>query len=67
MKILVIEDELQMLENIQQNLEKEKYLVETAQTCEEAQQKIGVYKKKKSSFLAFLGLGRPWNRSGMQF
>ena len=43
MKILVVEDELQMLENIQQNLEKEKYLVETAKSCKEAQQKIGVY------------------------
>ena len=43
MKILVIEDELQMLENIQQNLEKEKYVVETAQTCDEALQKIGIY------------------------
>ena len=43
MKILIIEDELQMLENIQQNLEKENYLVETAHNCKEAQEKIGVY------------------------
>ena len=43
MKILIVEDELQMLENIQQNLEKENYLVETAHNCKEAQEKIGVY------------------------
>ena len=43
MKILIVEDELQMLENIQQNLEKENYLVETAHNFKEAQEKIGVY------------------------
>lgn len=43
MKILVIEDEPEMLQNLVQFLEKEKYLVETATTFDEAWDKIGVY------------------------
>jgi two-component system response regulator ArlR len=43
MKILVIEDEPDMLENIVSSLEKEKYLVETAATFEAAMEKISLY------------------------
>lgn len=43
MKILIIEDEQDMLTNIQQTLEKESYLVETANNVETAMTKIGVY------------------------
>ncbi|HET8754230.1 MAG TPA: response regulator transcription factor [Salinimicrobium sp.] len=43
MKILIIEDEKEMLLNIQQTLEKENYLVETAENLQEAMSKIGIY------------------------
>ncbi|PKA98628.1 DNA-binding response OmpR family regulator [Flavobacteriaceae bacterium MAR_2009_75] len=43
MKILIVEDELQMLENMQQTLQKEQYLVETAMNYKSAIDKIGVY------------------------
>ena len=43
MKILVIEDEPDMLENMVNSLEKEKYLVETAATFEAAMEKISLY------------------------
>jgi two-component system, OmpR family, response regulator ArlR len=43
MKILVIEDEAEMLENMVSSLKKEQYLVETASTFEEAIEKTGVY------------------------
>lgn len=43
MKILVIEDEPDMLQNVVTSLEKEKYLVETAVNFPEALDKIGVY------------------------
>ncbi|AMM51696.1 transcriptional regulator [Rufibacter sp. DG15C] len=43
MKILVIEDEPDMLENMVRSLEQELYVVETAQTYDQALEKIGVY------------------------
>lgn len=43
LKILVIEDEQEMLQNIQQTLEKENYVVETARNLRGAMEKIGVY------------------------
>lgn len=43
MKILVIEDEPQLLDNIKQSLEKEKYLVETATDYFSAVDKVFVY------------------------
>jgi two-component system response regulator ArlR len=43
MKILVIEDEPDMLENMVRSLEQERYVVETAQTYDQALEKIGVY------------------------
>jgi len=43
MKILIIEDEQEMLENMQDSLAKEKFVVETASSYEEAFSKIGVY------------------------
>ncbi|SHI31465.1 DNA-binding response regulator, OmpR family, contains REC and winged-helix (wHTH) domain [Mesonia phycicola] len=43
MKILIIEDEEQMLQNMKQTLEKEDYLVETATDYDSAFSKIGVY------------------------
>lgn len=43
MKILIIEDEPQMLQNMQQALEKENYVVETAADFKSAQSKIGIY------------------------
>jgi len=43
MKILIIEDEQEMLENMQSSLEKEEFVVETASTYKEAVSKIGVY------------------------
>ena len=43
MKILIIEDELQMLENMRQTLEREHYIVETASDYSTANAKIGVY------------------------
>ncbi|MGO1585197.1 MAG: response regulator transcription factor, partial [Mesonia sp.] len=43
MKILIIEDELDMLQNMKQTLEKEGFLVESATHYESALQKIGVY------------------------
>jgi len=43
MKILVIEDEPQMLETLVQSLQKEKYLVETATDYDSALEKVSVY------------------------
>ncbi|MBI6118405.1 response regulator transcription factor [Salegentibacter maritimus] len=43
MKILIIEDELDMLQNMKDFLEKENFVVETATSVFEAQNKIGVY------------------------
>lgn len=43
MKILVIEDEREMLETIQLTLEKEGFLVETVSTYKEAMAKVGNY------------------------
>ena len=43
MKILIIEDEQEMLENMQNSLEKEEFVVETASSYREAFSKIGVY------------------------
>ncbi|WP_298247782.1 response regulator transcription factor [uncultured Christiangramia sp.] len=43
MKILIIEDEQEMLENMQDSLEKEEFLVETASSYREAFSKIGTY------------------------
>ncbi|HIB36717.1 response regulator transcription factor [Mesonia sp.] len=43
MKVLIIEDEQDMLQNMKQTLEKEDYLVETATNYETAFSKIGVY------------------------
>lgn len=43
MKILIIEDEPDMLANMQQTLERESYLVETAMDYSTAAEKIGVY------------------------
>src|SRR5690606_35126080 len=43
MKILIIEDEKDMMHNMQATLEKENYLVECAFNYKEAMAKIGVY------------------------
>ena len=43
MKILIIEDEPDMLENMVTSLQKEKYLVETATTFHDALDKVGIY------------------------
>ena len=43
MKVLIIEDEEEMLQNMKQTLEKECYLVETATDYDSAFLKIGVY------------------------
>lgn len=43
MKILIVEDEPQMLENMAEALETELYIIETATTFIEASQRIGVY------------------------
>lgn len=43
MKVLIIEDEQEMLENMQNSLEKEEFVVETASSYREAVSKIGVY------------------------
>ena len=43
MKVLIIEDEEEMLQNMKQTLEKEDYLVETATDYDSAFLKIGVY------------------------
>ena len=43
MKILIIEDEPDMLHNMQQSLEKEHYRIETADTYEAAMEKVYVY------------------------
>lgn len=43
MKILIVEDEPQMLENMTQNLEAEGFLVECATNFEEARDRIDVY------------------------
>jgi two-component system, OmpR family, response regulator ArlR len=43
MKILVIEDEPDMLDNMVQSLQQEKYLVETAATYDAALEKISLY------------------------
>ncbi len=43
MKILIIEDEKDMRQNMKATLEKENYLVEVAGTYKEAMAKIGVY------------------------
>jgi len=43
MKLLIIEDEPEMLENMSQTLEREHYIVETASDYQSALHKIGVY------------------------
>ena len=43
MKILIVEDEPQMLENMAKTLEAEAYIVESASSFKEASQRIGVY------------------------
>ncbi|MFC6998614.1 response regulator transcription factor [Rufibacter roseus] len=43
MKVLIIEDEADMLQTMVQSLKKEQYVVETAQTYDEAQEKIALY------------------------
>ena len=43
MKILIIEDEIEMLENMKSSLEKENFVVETAGNYKEAISKVGVY------------------------
>lgn len=43
MKILIIEDEPQMLDNMRRTLEREQYQVETASDFKTASEKIGVY------------------------
>ncbi|WP_299156060.1 response regulator transcription factor [uncultured Christiangramia sp.] len=43
MKILIIEDEFEMLKNMQNSLEKQNFVVELAQNYKEALSKIGVY------------------------
>lgn len=43
MKILIVEDEPQMLQNMQQSLEKEQYQVEAVADFKTAAEKIGVY------------------------
>jgi len=44
MKILIIEDEKEMLQNMRQTLEMENYVVETAASFEQAVSKLGVYR-----------------------
>lgn len=44
MKILLIEDEAEMLENMQQTLEKENFVVEIARNFEQGVSKLGVYR-----------------------
>lgn len=44
MKILLIEDETEMLQNMQQTLEMENYVVETARNFEQGMSKLGVYR-----------------------
>tara|TARA_R100000935_G_C2792456_1_gene146608 strand:+ start:156 stop:827 length:672 start_codon:yes stop_codon:yes gene_type:complete len=44
MKILIVEDEVDMLDNMRDNLEREHYIVETASDFITASDKIGVYK-----------------------
>lgn len=43
MKILIIEDEIEMLENMQQTLEKEGFLIEGVSSYRDAIEKIGTY------------------------
>ncbi len=43
MKILIVEDEQDMLQNIQESLEKESYIVQIATNFTDASEKIGVY------------------------
>lgn len=43
MKILIVEDEAQMLENMTKNLEAEGFLVESATNYKQARDRIGVY------------------------
>ena len=43
MKILIVEDEPALRELIQQTLEKERYVVETAEDLAGAMEKVGVY------------------------
>jgi len=43
MKILIIEDEKDMLQNLEDTLLKENYIVETARDLDEALSKVGVY------------------------
>ena len=43
MKILIIEDEPQMLENMAKTLEAESYIIESATNFEEARSRVGVY------------------------
>ena len=43
MKILIVEDEVQMLENMAKNLIAEGFLIETANNILQAQERIGVY------------------------
>ncbi len=44
MKILIIEDEKEMLQNMRQTLEMENYVVETAASFQQAVSKLGVYR-----------------------
>jgi|GEM_PF-6358228 len=43
MKILIVEDEVQMVENMSKNLLAEGYLVETASNFIKAQERIGMF------------------------
>lgn len=43
MKILIVEDEKEMLNSMASSLKEEKYLVETAESFSDAMEKIGVY------------------------
>lgn len=43
MKVLIIEDEKEMLENMQHTLEKEGFLIEGVRTYKDAMSKIGIY------------------------
>ncbi len=43
MKILIIEDDADLREIISASLRKDRYVVETAATCREAREKVGVY------------------------
>ena len=56
MKVLIIEDEEEMLQNMKQTLEKECYLVETATDYDSAFLKIGVYEYDCRSPSIFGGL-----------